>query len=108
MMRQSKNMITSNVLVVFAVSTVVVVKSKVWAGVEPRHPLVGEYVPDDGEYDESAVEGERDPLDHRLPRVDTPVVQNEQTHKQPGQGATQVAHEPSPVAAVSEIPDVDG
>ena len=92
----------------FAVPTFVSVESVVWPGIEPRHPLIGENVPDDSKDDESAVESERDPLDHRLPGVDTPVVQNKEAHKQTSKGPTQVPHEPSLIAAVSEVSDVDG
>ena len=98
----------SYVLVVFAVSTFVIIEPIVRPGIEARDPLVAKNVPDDGENDESTIEGERDPLNNRLPGVDAPVVKNEQPYQQSSQGAAQMAHEPGLVAPVSEEPDVDG
>ena len=75
--------------------------------VEARDPGVPQEVPDHAEGDACQEDDQRQPLYDGLPGPDPPVIQEEQTHRQPCQGATEMAHEASPVFRVVQA-DVDG
>ena len=51
---------------------------------------VVEYVPKDGEYDAAQVDGERDPPDVLLMQLLLEVLEHDEPHGQPSQGAHQV------------------
>ena len=74
--------------------------------VEARDPGVPQEVPDHAEGDACQEDDQRQPLYDGLPGPDSPVVQEEQSHRQPSQGPTEMAHEARPVVWVVQ-PDVD-
>ncbi len=71
-------------------------------------PVVGKDVPHYAESHKGQEQRERDPLDARLPALNSAVVQHEDADQEAGEGAAKVADEAGAVAAVRVEADVDG